>query len=237
MNSPTWHQGDWYQTQRQSCGCSKPALSLGCAQHHAACRVGGKGLHSSWCIGLLCLHQDCWAIVCSAAGPLHLGDSRERKWASSSVLFLSGAEMATAQVAGGIWQLGWGRGIEHSPRDERKGPTSRREKNEQPVSPRHHHRWLDSSVSWFCCSLCYYFSISGYKCSNVAKLAILRGTVRTWPCQALHVLDRKVLNKIFQPASFLLNLCDSSACISQPLQCKIGKHLKEHKVSEKPAAS
>lgn len=205
-------------------------LSLACAQCHAACRVGKRVTFLY--MGLSCLHQDCWAsCVFCTAGSLHLGDSYERKRASSSFSWLSGTEMATAQVAGGIWWLGWGIGNwAQSQRWEegsnkpwvRRNQQTLSEKNYQPVLPRYHHRWPDSSVFWFNCSFCYYFSICGCKCSNAAKLAILSGTVRAWPCQALHVLDRKALNKIFQVASFLLNLNDLSTCISKPVQCKLG---------------
>lgn len=47
---------------------------------------------------------------------------------------------------------------------------------------------------------------------------------------------QKTVNKIFQLISFLLKLNDFSTCISQPLQGKIRKHLKEHKVNEKAVA-
>lgn len=65
-------------------------------------------------------------------------------------------------------------------------------KNDSFFFPWYHHKWPNSYVFWyFFNSLCYSFSISGHKCCHATKLAILSGTVRTWPCQALHVLDRK----------------------------------------------
>lgn len=142
--------------------------------------------------------------------------------------------MATAEVAGDIWQSEV-RYWELSTVPEIRGRVPRR-----GVERINSLFCLDTTTSDlrdlssdFVIPSAVAISISGYVCSNAAKSAVLSGTGRTWPCHALHVLDRKAQNKIFQLASVLLNLNDFSTCISGLLQCKIRKDLKEHKVRKK----
>lgn len=195
----------------------------------------GKRLRSSLCISLLSLHQACeasWVFSCC-----WFFASRGSLWEEKSLQQLFAPvrnRICYSWVAGGIWQSRV-RYWELSTVPEIRGrvPQTGAERINSFFCLDTNTSDLRDLCSDFVIPSAIAISISGYICSNAAKSAIWSGTGRTWPCQALHVPDRKAQNKIFQLASVLLNLNDFSTCISRPLQCKIRKDLEEHKERKK----
>lgn len=109
---PRWQEGIELQIPE-----ARPQPGL-CTEAHCLRTGAALGL----CIGPSCLHplgllwKSCVMLPVSS----HLGNPYQRKRSSRTSVLLWGAEMATAHIAGGIWQLE----IEHSPKDEKNGLTN-----------------------------------------------------------------------------------------------------------------